>query len=182
MSEATLGGWSDWDFTPSEESQKAFADSLGKLLGVKYTMVACKNQLVNGMNYLFLCEASTVSPLGPDYIVEAFVYQLLNGTAVIRKIRQVGPRPGAGFGSWQDWLFSVSGNAAAVFKLAMEHFYGGDYKPLAYSSQVVAGKNYCFLCEVTPAILHPEPSPVLVWIDQPLHGNPVIRQITPIGD
>ncbi|MDH4471936.1 MAG: hypothetical protein QE487_04965 [Fluviicola sp.] len=175
-----VGAWNHWDFTPSKEAKAAFEQSLGKLLGVKYTLVASKSQLVNGTNYAFLCEAEVVAPAGADYIVEAQVYVPLKGNAVIHQIKTVGAKPGPGFGSWGNWDFTVSRRAMNVFKLATKDFFGASYKPLANATQLVAGMNYCFLCEMSPAIWHPTPSPVVVWISAPLQGNPHITGITSI--
>lgn len=52
--------------------------------------------------------------------------------------------------------------------------------PLEVSTQVVAGKNYRFLCDATPATKHPQHSRAMVEICQPLNGDPVIEKIDTI--
>jgi hypothetical protein len=44
----------------------------------------------------------------------------------------------------------------AIFKAAMKHHLGVDYKPLAVASQVVNGTNYLFICTGKPVVAHPE--------------------------
>ncbi len=171
------GGWSAWSFSPSKEAKAVFEASLGKLLGVKYTLVASASQVVNGTNYAFLCEADSVTLAANDYIVVAHVYQPIKGTPHISNIKTVGPKPSHMPGGWQNWQFSVTPRAKATFDSAMQHIIGVSYKPLAFDNQLVAGTNYCYLCEATPATVKASPYPALVWIYQPLHGNPSVQEI-----
>ena len=171
------GGWSAWSFTPTKETTNVFNESLGKLLGVKYKLVASASQLVNGTNYVFLCEAEASTLSGLDYIVVANVYQPLKGQPHISNIKSVGPKPGPAIGGWQNWHFSVTPRANTIFAEATKNLLGVKYKPLAFTQQLVAGMNYCFLCEATPATLIAPPSPALVWINQPLQGAPHVYGI-----
>jgi hypothetical protein len=181
MSQNTIiGGWSAWSFKPDAAATQVFENSLGKLLGVKYTLVAAASQLVNGTNYVFLCEAEMVAPAGIDYIVVANVYQPLQGEPHISGIKAVGPKPAPVPGGWQSWQFTVSPDAEKVFDEATRSLLGVRYQPLANTSQVVAGANYCFLCEATPSVLKPAPYPALVYIYQPLSGAPVVEEIDSI--
>lgn len=59
-----------------------------------------------------------------------------------------------------------------MFNKAMEGLTGVDYEPVAYlGSQVVAGKNHCFLCKAT--VVYPDAKPyyALVYIYKDLSGN-----------
>ena len=172
-----LGGWSAWSFNPTKEANKVFEESLGKLLGVKYKLVAFASQLVNGTNYAFLCEAETATHPDSDYIVVAYVYQPIKGQPHIESIKSVGPKPAHIPGGWQNWQFTVTRKAKTIFDEALKGWLGVNYKPLAFATQLVSGTNYCFLCDATPSVLKPSPYPALVWIYQPLHGAPHITEI-----
>ncbi|KEQ11264.1 hypothetical protein GZ77_26300 [Endozoicomonas montiporae] len=59
------GGWSDFTIQITVEDKAAFDDALKGLLGVTYTPVAVSKQVVNGINYRFVCLAQTVYPGAP---------------------------------------------------------------------------------------------------------------------
>lgn len=81
-------------------------------------------------------------------------------------------------GSWTDFNFNISHDARKAFDAAMHGLVGVGYKPLAVATQVVAGTNYCFLCEATPVYPGATSYAAKVYIYQPLHGqHPHITQI-----
>lgn len=175
-----LGGWSAWSFAPSKEAINVFEESLGKTIGVKYKLVACASQLVNGTNYAFLCEAETATMPVSDYVVIAHVYQPLKGQPHITDIKPAGPKPNNMPGGWQNWQFAVTTRPQAIFNEATKSLLGVKYQALAVAQQVVAGMNYCFLCQATPVLPGASSSPALVWIYQPLQGAPHVTQINTI--
>jgi len=181
MEQNILGGWSKWNFAPTYEAARVFEDSVGKLLGVKYKLVAFASQLVNGTNYAFLCEAETATLPGSDYIVIAYVHQPIKGVLHITGFKPVGPKPAHIPGGWQNWQFAVTGRAKSVFDEALKHLHGVKYKPLAFAEQLVAGTNYCFLTEATAVVEKPFSYPALVFIYQPLYGPPHIESIQRIS-
>lgn len=67
----------------------------------------------------------------------------------------------------------------AVFRKAMAQLSGVGYKPESVSTQVVAGRNYRFVCTATPVVRNPKPYKALVTIFQPLpgRGEPKITSI-----
>lgn len=85
-------------------------------------------------------------------------------------------------GGWTAWHATLTEEAKAVFKQAMEGFVGVGYTPQAFATQVVAGTNYCFLCQGTPAYLNPPDLVAKVYIYQPLptQGAPHLVQIVQI--
>lgn len=180
MSEGMLGGWGGWDFTPSKEAKKVFAETLGKLLGVKYTLIASKSQLVAGTNYKFICSAQDVFPGGTDYVVEALVYQPLKGNAIIRGIKKIGPVPFPVPGGWTDWTFPSSDRANAVLEEALKGMLGAKYTSYGNTYQVVAGRNYCFLCEEIPSIKVPTTLATFVYVSYLVGGKPVVTEIRTI--
>ena len=68
--------------------------------------------------------------------------------------------------------------AQAAFDKAMEKLVGANYTPVALlATQVVAGTNYCILCQTTPVVLNAKPHWTLVYIYADLQGNAEIMNI-----
>ena len=66
----------------------------------------------------------------------------------------------------------------AVFDKATGDMDGAVYVPVALlGTQVVAGINYCFLCQITPVVPDPKPVWALVYIYADLEGNAEITNI-----
>ena len=69
----------------------------------------------------------------------------------------------------------VEAEDLAVFQEAAEGLAGVDFEPLIVATQIVAGTNYCFLCNATPVVLEPVPYLVKVTIHKPLPNAPVTQ-------
>ena len=68
--------------------------------------------------------------------------------------------------------------AQAAFDKATEGLVGAVYTPVALlSTQVVAGTNYCILCQITPVVKDPVPVWALVYIYADLQGNAEILNV-----
>jgi hypothetical protein len=82
------GGLSETeDGAISQEMQEIFDKATAKIIGVDYTPVELiGTQIVNGINYRFLCKAKTFSPSATARKVVVTVYQKLNGEAVVLDI------------------------------------------------------------------------------------------------
>ena len=69
-------------------------------------------------------------------------------------------------------------DAKAAFDKTQEQLVGATYKPLALlATQVVAGTNYCILCEISPVVPDPVPHFALVYIYADLEGNASITRV-----
>jgi len=69
-------------------------------------------------------------------------------------------------------------DAKAAFDKSQEKLVGASYKPLALlATQVVAGTNYCILCEISPVVPDPVPHFALVYIYADLEGNASITRV-----
>ena len=69
-------------------------------------------------------------------------------------------------------------DAQAAFDAALEGLVGAEYVPVALlSTQVVAGMNYCILCQITPVVPNAEPNWALVYIYADLQGNAEITNV-----
>lgn len=82
-------------------------------------------------------------------------------------------------GGWaQSESSEITDDLRLVFDKAFEGFTGVGYTPLALlKTQVVAGTNYCFLCEATPVSPGAEPCRALVYIYEDLRGNAEVTNI-----
>ena len=69
-------------------------------------------------------------------------------------------------------------NAQAAFNKALEKLVGAKYTPVALlSTQIVAGTNYCILCQISPVVPDPVPTWALVYIYADLQGNAEIMNV-----
>ena len=69
-------------------------------------------------------------------------------------------------------------DAQAAFDKAVEQLDGATYTPVALlSTQVVAGTNYCILCQIIPVVPDPVPTWALVYIYADLQGNAEIMNV-----
>ena len=60
----------------------------------------------------------------------------------------------------------------------MEKLDGADYTPAALlATQIVAGKNYCILCQITPVVPEPVTKWALVYIFADLEGNAEVTNV-----
>lgn len=84
-------------------------------------------------------------------------------------------------GGWSNFDFTLTPQAKDAFETAMQPLFGARYTPLAFASQVVAGTNYCFLCDVQYATPFPDENAVKVYIYQQSDGKPHHYRIVPIS-
>lgn len=84
-------------------------------------------------------------------------------------------------GGWQPVTAEaqlLSEDAQAAFDKATEGLVGATYTPVAIlSTQLVAGTNYCILCQITPVVPDAVPTWNLVYIYADLEGNAEITNV-----
>ena len=85
-------------------------------------------------------------------------------------------------GGWE--LVEAQGAALAdegaqeAFEKATKELVGANYVPVALlGKQLVAGMNYCILCQVTPVVPDAKPAWALVYIYADLEGNATISNV-----
>ena len=85
-------------------------------------------------------------------------------------------------GGWQATkYFAISEESGAVLDKALEGLTGAEYEPVALlATQVVAGKNYCFLCRKTLTTPGAEPSYAYIYVYEDLEGTATILEIQDI--
>ncbi len=83
-------------------------------------------------------------------------------------------------GGWTAFSFTITESAKNVFDTALKGWTGVGYTPLAFATQVVAGINYCFLCEGKVVVPGTPEFAAMVYIYAPLQGDPYITEISQI--
>ncbi len=84
-------------------------------------------------------------------------------------------------GGWENVPHDAAelpGDAQAAFDRALDGLVGAQYVPVALlSTQVVAGTNYCVLCQITPVAADAAPTWALVYVYADLQGNAEITNV-----
>ena len=162
---AMTGGWTvskaRYSFLTSEQ-EKIFDESVKGLTGVTYKPAALlAKQVVAGTNYVFLCQGTTVTrkPVKAWYILnvnkntENKVSLLLIKKIKVSSIKVTSnPRQGNTDGGLEITSFknkpkALSKNILKIFSKGIEKYVGYELRPIALlGTQIVAGKNYRFLC------------------------------------
>ena len=90
------------------------------------------------------------------------------------------PLPGAWYAN-VDHPTEIPQDVLDAFNAATENMTGCVYKPIALlGSQVVAGTNYCLLCETTLAVPDAQPSFALVYFYDGVNGEKEILKVEEI--
>ncbi|WP_430410953.1 hypothetical protein [Kordia sp.] len=81
------GAYSPYTCKIAAAAEKAFAQAMKGIVGVRYMPVAVSTQIVSGVNYKFFCntQAATIMPLNGAAIVS--IYAPLEGDAHITHIQ-----------------------------------------------------------------------------------------------
>ena len=188
--EQTVGGWRRAESPVVTDELKAKLEkALDGMLGADYTPVAyLGSQLVAGTNYKFLCRVAPVVPGAVETFAIVTLYEDLDGQLRITEVQDFAaetnlsgaPLPG---GWAQAESPVVTDELQAVFEKALEGLLGVEYVPVALvSSQVVAGMNYCFLCESTVVYPGAETTYALVCVYKDLQGNAEITDIVVLAE
>ena len=84
-------------------------------------------------------------------------------------------------GGWQmipHGAAELPEDAQAAFDRALEALDGAEYTPVALlGTQLVAGTNYCILCQITPVVPNATTTWALVYIHADLDGNAEITNV-----
>ena len=167
--EAVTGGWELYDNKANvlpDDVQAAFDKAAETYTGSELKPVAyVASQVVAGTNYMILCEtaASTEDPV-PSYQM-VIVYADLKGNAEITHVKEFDLTSYTEGGSSEISAEKLAGgwevaedrssvlipqDAKDIFDQAKENLDGNELDPMALlGTQVVAGKNYAFLCYST---------------------------------
>lgn len=179
--EPIVGGWSITDSPAVTDEVKALVEKASANLdGASYIPVAyVASQVVAGTNHLILCETAPVTPEAKATYSLVTVYEDLQGNAEITNVYH---SEAESLGNYQDpeatgsWKLTdppvVTEDAKSALEKAAAAMTGADYTPIALlGTQLVAGTNYCLLCELIPAAANPEPYYAVVTVYEDLQGN-----------
>ena len=83
-----VGEWAKFRQITDEE-QELLNKALNGLVGVVYEPFAVSTQIVSGMNYKFLCNATTITNPPRDFLAEVIIYQPQNGDPIINYITEL---------------------------------------------------------------------------------------------
>ena len=180
-----LGGWTRAESPViTDEMNELLEKASENLVGAEYTPVAYLGyQIVAGTNHRILCRISPVVPDANETYAVVTIYEDLSGNATITDVMdfevETNLHDETLAGGWfEPESPEITEDAKAVFDKAMETLVGVDYVPVALlEQQVVAGMNYCYLCEATVVYPGAETTYALVYIYEDLEGNAEITDI-----
>ena len=181
---ALLGGWEKAESPVITEEMKALVEKASaNLAGAQYIPMAyLGSQVVAGTNHLLLCRTvSTVDPAAVETYMFVKVYEDLEGNAQITEVIDTGIETNIAdlSGGWfQAESPEITDEIEELCSKAFEKLLGVDYKPVALlSTQVVAGMNYCILCESTIVYPGADTTYAFVYIYKDLEGNAEVLDI-----
>ena len=174
-----VGGWSSPDSVKlTDEATNALKKATEKLAGGTYEPIALLGtQVVAGTNYRLLCTFTPATEGADASYTIVTVYEDLEGNAEITEIlnsdAKVNVTAEVIDGGWvAPETPDVTEEAGTALQAAVSQMVGAQYNPLALmGTQVVAGTNYCLLCEITPVVENPESHYSVVTVYQGADGT-----------
>jgi len=184
-----VGGWQiPASLEVTAEAKKAFDEAIGKLDGFGYEPVELlATQVVAGTNYCLLCRSTVTAHSGPlDY---AIVYINVNPAGEANYLRSdvltLGGAQAAenSVGSWtRTESYAITPELNEVLSKATATLTGASYNAIAcLGTQVVSGRNYAFVCQVTPTVPDAKTAYALVYVYEDTSGNCKISNTIDIG-
>ena len=184
--EQLAGGWQNSESPEiTAELRAVFDKALDGFVGVGYEPIAyLGRQIVAGTNHAFFCRAQVIYPNSLPYFAIVFIYEDLDGKAEITDIASMtvsGDLDENASTAVQlpgGWSFAEpQEDGMAAFEKASEYLTGASYTPIrVLSSQVVAGMNYCVLCQAQVVVPEAKPYYTLAFVYEDLDGNAEFTQ------
>ena len=176
-----VGGWTASESpVVTDEIKEKLAKATDGVTGATYVPVAyLGSQVVAGKNYKLLCRETQVYPGAVETYSLVTLYEDLDGNVKISDVEEsyVETHISAeeADGAWTEpETPEVSDEDKAVLAKATETLTGAEYKAVALlSTQVVAGKNYCYLCEETPVVPDAQSKYVIAYASVDPEGTTV---------
>lgn len=178
-----VGGWARAESPVITDELKAIFDKAFEGMdGAEHVPVAyLASQLVSGTNHLFLVRTTPVVQNPVEVYNLVTIYQDLEGNVEILDIKETGIETNINglMGGWEPAESpELTDELREAFDKAKESLTGADYEPVALAAtQVVAGMNYCILCESTLRDVDPEKSYALGYMYVDLEGNSEITDL-----
>ena len=191
------GGWELYDnesVALPGDARAAFQKAAKTFTGGALTPVAyVASQVVAGTNHMILCEAETTNAESAKSYQMVVVYADPAGGAEISHVTKFdlgayttddgsAANADAGAGGWQvpeeTTSVAIPDSARRAFESAATQLSGNNLEPMALlGTQVVAGKNYAFLCHSTLVTQEPVTSVQVVTVYEDLNGNAKVTGI-----
>lgn len=201
ITEAVSGGWELFANEPNvlpDDVQTAFDKAVETFTGSELKPIAyVASQVVAGTNYMILCEAATTTETPSTSYQMVIVYADFSGNAEITQTKEfdlAAYTEGDGSeisteklaGGWEvaeDRSSAVIPQEAKdAFDKAAENLDGNELEPMALlGTQVVAGKNYAFLCFSTLQTEETIKGIQVVTVYEDLSGNAEITNISAVN-
>lgn len=70
----TVGGWSEFH-TLTKDEDILFKEVMGNIYGVSYKPIVVSTQVVSGMNYYFICRATSMTNPPAEFNAEVYIYK-----------------------------------------------------------------------------------------------------------
>lgn len=181
-----VGGWTIADSPVVTDQVKALMEkAFSEFEGVTYVPVAyISSQVVAGTNHSILCKTIPEGAESGTYSI-AVLYEDLEGNVEVMNMMESGAEASLESleGGWYDPDSpELTSEVLDVFEKAAESVTDTAYTPLALvGCQVVAGMNYCILCQSQNVTLDGENGLALVYVYGDLEGNGEITDIVPFA-
>ena len=176
------GGWENVDSMEVTDEVRALVEkATANMIGANYTPVAyIGRQIVAGTNHKILCKIAPVTPNGTETYAIVTIYEDLNGNVEITEIQNCEAEivSGGPMGGWTEVTPEATEASVNALEKAMQNLVGADYKEVCcLATQIVAGTNYCMLCEITPVVPNAESHYAIVYVYEDLEGNAQITEV-----
>ena len=170
----SLGGW-DIKNLPIDSLPEEVATAVGAINELGYFGATFEpiwyigSQVVNGMNYKFLCRETRTTRTHDQAIVAVTVNVPagdFNAASIVSVEKEA----------------DLTHEQELVFKLATVKILGVEFTPVVFvGTQIVKGKNYYYICEAKP--VYPDAVPYAVTMTVNIFGSSVnATEITPIAE
>lgn len=87
-SDTLIGGWTKFH-EPGNEEIKIFEEAFEGFIGVEYTPVMVKSQIVNGVNYIYIADAIGIFRGAIPYKAQVSIYKPIQGKAMLTNIVKI---------------------------------------------------------------------------------------------
>lgn len=174
-----VGGWTSPDsLAITDEVKTVLEKATSGLVGAGYEPVAyLGSQVVAGINHRILCKVTPVTKDPEATYAIVTVYEALDGSAEITEVLNSEAKvyvSDAGMdGGWTaPETPAVTEDARKALTGATSELEGAQYNPVALlGTQLVAGTNYCLLCEITPVVPNAESHYAVVIVYDGVDGT-----------
>ncbi|MBR0473918.1 MAG: hypothetical protein IJJ19_02865 [Erysipelotrichaceae bacterium] len=147
------GGWQvPKSMKITDKEKELLNKATEELTGASYKPVAyVASQVVNGTNHLLLCTVSVIGTDAEARYALVYLYEDTEGKVEMTQVLTSNATASESglLGGWsKPENKTITEELQKVFDKAVENITGVEYTAIAYlANQIVAGANYCILCQ-----------------------------------